>query len=102
MKVSLARSQFVNRLVDSTVADIIDGLMADQKVIASKYFYDEKGSELFEMICELPEYYQTRTELGLLSKHVDEIVQGFRNGNLIELGSGSNRKVRILLEALGF
>lgn len=101
MKVSLARSQFVNRLVDSTVADIIDGLMADQKVIASKYFYDEKGSELFEMICELPEYYQTRTELGLLSKHVDEIVQGFRNGNLIELGSGSNRKVRILLEALG-
>lgn len=81
--------------------DILKGLRAKQKYIPSRYFYDERGSWLFERICELPEYYQTRTELKLLSDHAEQIMRGFNEGNLVELGSGSNRKIRILLDALG-
>lgn len=85
---------------DSTIKDILEGLGQKQKYIPSKYFYDSVGSELFEQICELPEYYQTRTELKLLSEHASQIVRDFRQGNLVELGSGSNRKIRILLDAI--
>ncbi len=107
MKASSTKRQFANGVdirecwADSTAADIIDGLQANQKYIPSKYFYDATGSELFELICELPEYYQTRTELELLTKHATEVLDGFGPGNLIELGSGSNKKIRIFLDALG-
>ena len=107
MKASVAGNQFANNS-DSRECygaaahlEILEGLGATRKYIPSKYFYDATGSELFEMICELPEYYQTRTELELLSIHASDIVNGFCPGNLVELGSGSNRKVRILLEAIG-
>ena len=107
MKASLAINEFVHNAESrecsekATDLEIIEGLGAKRKYIPSKYFYDATGSELFELICELPEYYQTRTELELLSIYAADIVDGFCPGNLVELGSGSNRKIRILLEAIG-
>jgi L-histidine N-alpha-methyltransferase len=65
-----------------------------------KYFYDAKGSELFEEITELPEYYQTRTELSILREKSEEIVSRTGCRQLVELGSGSARKTRALLDAM--
>ena len=67
--------------------------------IPSKYLYDDRGSELFERITHLPEYYQTRTELGILERYGDEVVRAVSPRELVELGSGAGRKVRILLDA---
>lgn len=80
---------------------ILAGLLAEQKRISPKYFYDERGSELFDRICELPEYYPTRTERAIMAAHLDEIAElvGPRAA-VIEFGAGSNSKVRQLLEAL--
>jgi L-histidine N-alpha-methyltransferase len=90
------------KLADSQMAkDVRHGLTADQKFLPSKYFYDARGSRLFEKICLLPEYYLTRTELSLLRRNASELVDGFENGDLVELGSGSNLKIRTLLDALG-
>ena len=79
---------------------LLAGLAQVPKEIACKYFYDAAGSELFEQICELPEYYQTRTEMTLLARHAGEIsaLMG-KNVELVEFGAGSLRKVRILLDA---
>jgi L-histidine Nalpha-methyltransferase len=79
--------------------DILRGLTSARKFIPSKYFYDENGSGLFEHICRLPEYYQTRTELAILRDNASDIMQGFDAGCLIELGSGANWKVSALLDA---
>ena len=81
--------------------DIVAGLSQPQKRLPSKYFYDAHGSWLFEQICGLPEYYLTRTELGILEHAAPEIMAFFAqaSGDLVELGSGSNRKSRILLDA---
>jgi L-histidine N-alpha-methyltransferase len=65
-----------------------------------KYFYDEKGSEIFEEITALPEYYQTRTELSILQEKAPEIIARTRCVELLELGSGSASKTRVLLEAM--
>ena len=82
------------------LSSVLSGLSHPQKYIASKYLYDEQGSTLFEQICELPEYYLTRTEIGLLHKHADEIGELIGdNATLVELGSGASAKVRILLDA---
>ncbi|MBI5568421.1 MAG: L-histidine N(alpha)-methyltransferase [Desulfomonile tiedjei] len=83
------------------VEDVREGLTAEQKFIPSRYFYDARGSILFERICRLPEYYLTRTELSLLSKHARDLTRDFAHGDLVELGSGANWKIRILLDALG-
>ncbi len=81
--------------------DILTGLQAEQKHIAPKYFYDAEGSRLFEQICTLPEYYLTRTEIGLLKDHGPEIAASLgQNVTLLELGSGSSVKIRLLLDAL--
>jgi L-histidine Nalpha-methyltransferase len=80
--------------------DILRGLMAGQKFLPSRYFYDARGSELFDLICCLPEYYQTRTELSILKESAQVIVQDLRHLDIVELGAGSNLKVRILLDAL--
>ncbi len=67
-----------NELTNSQLAkDVLRGLTADQKFIPSKYFYDARGSRLFEKICLLPEYYLTRTELSLLRRKASELVDGF-------------------------
>src|SRR5438309_8591854 len=80
--------------------DVIAGLTARPKRLPPKYFYDETGSRLFEAITALPEYYPTRCELAILREHGADIADFFPPGAaLIEFGSGSSRKVRILLAA---
>lgn len=86
---------------DTFFDDVCDGLQQQQKSIPSKYFYDARGSQLFEAITELPEYYPTRTEIGILRRYLDEIVVRVgRRSLLVEYGSGSSLKTRILLDAL--
>jgi len=80
--------------------DARHGLTAPQKFIPSKYFYDGRGSKLFEQICWLPEYYLTRTELALLRRKAVMLTRRFHNGDIVELGSGANWKIRILLDAM--
>ncbi|MBI3544965.1 MAG: L-histidine N(alpha)-methyltransferase, partial [Deltaproteobacteria bacterium] len=78
--------------------DVLEGLSLGQKAIPPKYFYDERGSALFERICELPEYYLTRTERGILETHIRSIVGGFGpRKTLLELGSGASLKTRLVL-----
>ena len=80
--------------------DVLAGLTARPKRLPPKYFYDEAGSRLFEQITELPEYYPTRSELAILTAHAPEIARLLpENTALIEFGSGSFRKARILLDA---
>lgn len=80
--------------------DVLDGLTRPFKELPPKHFYDARGAELFEQICELPEYYPTRTEVGILSRWADEIVARTGAGELVELGSGTAEKARILLDAM--
>jgi L-histidine N-alpha-methyltransferase len=76
------------------------GLVADPKWLPPKWFYDARGSELFEQITTLPEYYPTRTERKLLRRTVQKITARAAVGTLVELGSGSAEKTRVLLDAL--
>ena len=81
--------------------EIIDGLNQPEKMISPKYFYDERGSLLFEEITTLPEYYPTETELDIMRDNIGEIVQLVGpEASLIEFGSGSSLKTRVLLEHL--
>ncbi len=81
--------------------EILQGLMAPQKRVNPKYFYDQRGSELFEAITNTPEYYPTRTERQLLRDHAQEIAALCqRQSVLLEPGSGSCEKVRLLLDAI--
>jgi L-histidine N-alpha-methyltransferase len=79
--------------------DVREGLCRARKALPSKYFYDARGSELFDRICELPEYYLTRAEHALLERHARSVLATARPTDLIELGSGSARKTRTLLGA---
>jgi dimethylhistidine N-methyltransferase len=82
-------------------SEIIAGLSASPKILSPKFFYDEIGSQLFDQICELPEYYPTRTEIGLLKEYGCEIAETVgQDSVLLELGSGSSTKIRLLLELL--
>jgi dimethylhistidine N-methyltransferase len=82
-------------------ADLHAALSRAPKAISPKYFYDEAGSKLFEQICDLPEYYPTRTELALLQTHADDMVAHMGGQvQLIEYGAGALRKVRLLLDAM--
>ena len=79
---------------------VIAGLSAKQKTLECKYLYDDLGSDLFDQICDLPEYYPTRTELGILEAATPEIARIVgNNAELVELGSGASRKTRLLLSA---
>jgi dimethylhistidine N-methyltransferase len=85
----------------SFLQDVVAGLSAPRKSLPPKYFYDARGSELFDRICELPEYYPTRTELAMLEANGAEI--GARAGAgsaIVEYGSGAGRKTRLLVGAL--
>ncbi len=86
---------------ESFLSAVLNGLRKQQKSIPSKFFYDERGSGLFDQICELDEYYPTRTELQILKDHSADIsaVLGSR-AHLIEFGSGSSTKIRTLLDAM--
>jgi dimethylhistidine N-methyltransferase len=81
-------------------ADVLSGLAKPQKAVPPKYFYDAEGSRLFEAITELPEYYPTRTEVGLLRRIAPEVARLISPGAaLVEFGSGASVKTRILLDA---
>jgi len=81
--------------------DILAGLCKPQKQISPKYFYDHAGSKLFELICEQPEYYPTRIELEIMESHIDEISSLIgAKASIIEFGSGSSIKTRLLLNYL--
>lgn len=81
-------------------ADVLSGLTGTPKTLPPKWFYDAHGSELFEQITELPEYYPTRAEREILVARSDEIASAARARTLVELGSGSSEKTRYLLDAL--
>ena len=78
---------------------LIEGLARSPKDIPCKFFYDAEGSRLFDAICELPEYYQTRTETALLARHAEEIAGLIGpQAEIVEFGAGSLKKVRLLLD----
>ena len=80
---------------------MLEGLRLQPKQLHCKYFYDERGSQLFDQICELPEYYLTRTEQAIMEAHVEEMAEQIGAGvMLVEFGSGSSSKTRILLDHL--
>ncbi|MFI1164589.1 L-histidine N(alpha)-methyltransferase [Streptomyces sp. NPDC020801] len=81
-------------------ADVQHGLTTDPKTLPPKWFYDAHGSELFERITELPEYYPTRAEREILADRAGEIAAALPARTLVELGSGSSEKTRYLIDAL--
>jgi L-histidine Nalpha-methyltransferase len=92
---------YVREADERTLADdVLDGLTRPLKELPPKHLYDARGSQLFDAICELPEYYQTRTERLILQAHADEIVSRTGAGELVELGSGSATKTCTLLDAM--
>jgi L-histidine N-alpha-methyltransferase len=85
---------------DSLMRDVRVGLTAQAKSIPPTWFYDEVGSELFEDITRVPEYYPTRVERAILLERADEIVEISKADTLVELGSGSSEKTKVLLDAM--
>ena len=89
----------LNEIAKQDVQDVVAGLNSSPKSIPAQYFYDARGSQLFEAICQLPEYYPTRTEAAILQQYAQEIAQQASIDTLVELGSGSSTKTRYLLDA---
>ena len=85
---------------DELIADVRAGLGANPKTLSPRWFYDERGSDLFDRITRLPEYYQTRTETAILRAAAAEIAGAVAAENLVELGAGTCTKTRILLDAM--
>jgi dimethylhistidine N-methyltransferase len=86
---------------DRMLAEVLAGLRRWRKRLPCKYFYDAEGSRLFDRICELDEYYLTRTELAIMHRHAGEMAAAIgRRATLIEYGSGSSTKTRVLLDRL--
>ncbi len=88
------------RYLDTLRADVRAGLSATPKTLPPKYFYDARGSQLFDEITRLPEYYPTRAETSILERHARQIAALSRCESLVELGSGTSAKTRLLLRAL--
>jgi len=87
--------------LDRLQAELLGGLRKSPKQLSPMWFYDEFGSQLFERICRLPEYYLTRTELGIMHRHADDMARHIGPGAaLIEPGAGSSEKTRLLLDRL--
>jgi L-histidine N-alpha-methyltransferase len=84
----------------SLAEDVLDGLTRPFKELPPKHFYDARGADLFDQICELPEYYPTRCERTILSERADELAELTGAVELVELGSGTASKTRVLLDAL--
>ena len=83
------------------LAEVVAGLRAEDKRLPCKYFYDERGSQLFDRICELPEYYPTRTERSIMQRSAEEMADALgADVLLVEFGSGSSLKTRLLLDVL--
>jgi dimethylhistidine N-methyltransferase len=91
----------VDRSTSTFLEEVLTGLERPQKTLPCKYFYDDRGSQLFEELCTLDEYYPTRTELGIMEAHVDLMARALGpKVRLVELGAGSGRKTRLLIDAL--
>jgi L-histidine N-alpha-methyltransferase len=90
----------VRRSREQMVSDVRQGLTRLPKQLSPKYFYDERGSELFEEITQLPEYYLTRAERLLLEQRISEIISAVTPCSLVELGAGSATKTRIILDEM--
>jgi L-histidine N-alpha-methyltransferase len=84
----------------SLADDVLDGLTRPFKELPPKHFYDARGAELFDRICDLPEYYPTRCERAILQAQAEEIAERTGATDLVELGSGTAAKTRVLLDAL--
>ena len=97
--VDIVRPLHASHHPEETQIAVWRDLSAPLPHIDSKYFYDDLGSQLFEDITALPEYYQTRTEEALLESIADEIIDLTQPIELLELGSGAGRKIRLLLDA---
>lgn len=98
-----AKAHWLDEQTSAFARDVIEGLSHAQKRLPPKYFYDAAGSELFEEITRLPEYYPTRTELGILRARGAEIAGIIpKNSALVEFGAGATTKVRLLLGACQF
>jgi L-histidine N-alpha-methyltransferase len=82
------------------LAEVAKGLTSPQKELSPKYFYDQRGSELFEEITRLEEYYPTRTERGLLETWMPSLIRRLGSRSLVELGAGSAEKSRVILDAM--
>ncbi|HYW35535.1 MAG TPA: L-histidine N(alpha)-methyltransferase [Balneolaceae bacterium] len=92
-------SESTRRAPRSMAEEVLSGLQKPQKTLSSKFFYDKRGSKLFEKITRLPEYYPTRTERKILRDHIDEIARTIGPSSvIIEPGSGSSKKTRLLLD----
>jgi len=101
MKPTSARERGAARATRVFLADVLAGLREPQKRLPCKYFYDKRGSELFDRICQLDEYYLTRAELAIMDEFAGEMGEQIGPGvMLVEYGSGSSVKTRYLLDAL--
>lgn len=87
------------RLIPDMVDDVRESLLSQPRSLSPKYFYDERGSELFDQICTTPEYYPTRTENSLLEHYAEQIIDLTRPDQILELGSGYSVKTRRLFDA---
>ncbi|MFT5488981.1 MAG: dimethylhistidine N-methyltransferase [Paracoccaceae bacterium] len=91
----------LNPATEDFLSAVLGGLSKSQKELPCKFFYDERGSQIFDQICDLDEYYPTRTEIGILEDRLGEIAELVgRGAHLVELGSGASTKIRTLLNAL--
>jgi dimethylhistidine N-methyltransferase len=91
----------IPRPAEDLLGEVVEGLALPRKHLPCKLFYDERGSRLFDRICELDEYYLTRTELAIMRRHAAEMASCIGpQARLVEFGSGSSVKVRLLLDAL--
>ena len=82
----------IDQRLDDLIEDVKSGLTGSPRSLPPKYFYDERGSKLFDQICQTDEYYLTRAESSLLKKHADEIVATARPTAIVEFGSGTSEK----------
>jgi len=91
-------SQFLDKGDKVMLIEVLNGLSQNPKTLPCKYFYDEKGSKLFEQICELDEYYLTRTEMEIMKINASEMAKIIgENSLIIELGCGNSDKIKFLL-----
>jgi len=88
-----------SRSISSLEEDMRSSFLTHPRKLPPKYFYDEYGSQLFDQICDTPEYYQTRTEEALLREYAQNIIERVQPRHIVELGSGTSRKTRHLLNA---
>lgn len=99
LKILHQHNSAINPSIGKDGDDVVQGLTKSPKSLPPKYFYDDIGSQLFEQICDLPEYYPTRTEAWILNQYADEIAAITGSCELVELGSGSSTKTHYLLSA---